>query len=228
MAQRWLTTDNRNHTPAPFGVHFSVGVPSSGTGNNGDYAFCYGNDGLGIYKKIDGIWLTVSGGGGGFLGFNSTNSQQFDLTTTGDTVTVTAFTFTESDGLQVEVDGIVQYEGAGYTRNAGLGTITFDDEITASVASPVHVFVGKYSTIGFAGFSSINSELFEVATSSNWVEVTNFTIGGNDQLRVEVDGIVRYEGVDWTRMTPGSIIYFNEDLNGTPEAPVRVFVGRYS
>lgn len=207
-----------------------MGVPSDATGSNGDFAFCYGNDSLGVFKKVDGVWQNTAVGGTYFVGFNNANSQLFEVTTSFTQVVVTNFAFTDGDGLQVEIDGIVQYEGDSFTRTSGTGTITFSETVYADVDHPVKVFVGKYSGTGFAGFTNSNSELFEVTTDTNYVDLTNFTLQYSDLLRVEIDGIVKYEGAshDWTRDVANNRVLLNETASASASSPVKIFVGKYN
>jgi hypothetical protein len=136
------------------------------------------------------------------------------------------------EGLQVEVDGIVQYEGAsdGFTRDAGLGKILFTESIFADATHPVKVFVGKYGSTGFQGFTVGNSEIFEVMSETGYVDLTNFVLQYSDAVRVEVDGVTVYEGVsnDWTRDVGLNRILFNETISASASSPVKIFVGKYN
>lgn len=230
MTQRWLTGEDRNILPAPFGVHFSVDVPANTVGSDGDYCFLYGNDTAGVLKKVDGTWQSLTGGASTFQGFNSHNSQKFTMTSDFSEVTISNFSFLETDGLQVEVDGLVQYEGLtdGYIRDSGLSKIAFMETIPASVDNPVTVFVGKYAGTGFTGFTNTNSELFSVATDFVDVTVTNFSVDNFAALCVEVEGVKQYEGDGFNRDTVNNKIVFTETLVASAENPVTVFVGKYN
>jgi hypothetical protein len=229
MGGNWLTGQGRGRTPAPFEVHFSVGVPASGVGNNGDFAFCYGNDGLGLFKKIEGTWRSTATGGY-FAGFNAGNSQVLTMTAPFTEVVVTSYDFTDDNRLEVQVDGITQYDGDGFTRNSSLSKIIFPETIEASVDNPVHVFVGKYEGTGFTGFHAGNSELFEVTSNTAYVDVTNFTLTDYSLLKVEVDGLGQYEGalLSWTRDVPNNRIILTETIVASPSSPVKIFVGKYN
>ena len=223
---------DRKAVRAPFQVFFGTSAPSdSEDGTNGDFAFCYGNDDLTIYKKILGSWSSVSTGGG-FVGFNSRNSQIMEMTSDFSEITITDFTFQDSDGLVVEIDGITQYEGAlaAWTRTSSLSKIIFSETVPASLTCPVKIFVGKYATTGFAGFNGTNSQTFTVTSNTDNVTLTNFTIKHGDSLRLEVDGCARYEGVsdDWVRDVANNRVIFNETIIATPTVPSVIFIGRYN
>jgi hypothetical protein len=229
MSGHWITGQGRDRNPAPFEVHFSTGVPSAGVGQNGDFAFCYGNDGLALFKKIEGTWRNTATGAY-FAGFNSGNSQVLTMTTPFTEVVVTSYDFTDDHRLEVQVDGITQYDGDGFTRNSSLSKIIFPETIEASTDNPVHVFVGKYEGTGFTGFHGGNSELFEVTSNTVDVDITNFVITDYSLLRVEVDGIGQSEGASlaWTRDVANNRVSFTETIVANPSSPVKIFVGKYN
>jgi hypothetical protein len=137
-----IAPDRRKRERAPFNTHWGTSSPDSGTGDNGDYFFHYGNVSTAIYKKVSGSWVAV---GGGFAGFDSSNSEIFEQTSNFSSVTVTNFTITVSSNLRVEKDGVTVYEGKGWTRNTGTNSIDFDSTISASSDSKVIIFVGTYN-----------------------------------------------------------------------------------
>lgn len=229
---RWLNKDGRDNTQAPFQTLYRTAVPSNSEGSNGDFCFVYANSSYGVYKKVDGAWVHLTRGADYFAGFDSSNSQLFLLTSSFSEVTVTAFTFTDSSGLRVEVDGIAQYEGASYAfqRNSSLGKIVFTETTAANGDSPVAVFVGKHEGPGFSGFTTENSQLFVLTANTDSVTVTNFTLLDSSKLQVEVDGMAQYEGATqgWERDIVNNQIDFVETIQASASAPVIVFVGKYS
>jgi hypothetical protein len=142
MSGRMVIAQNeRLRERAPFNTFWGTDAPSGGTGSNGDYFFRYHDGTEAIYKKVSGSWVEVRG----FTGFDSSNSQIFELTSNFSSVLITNFTITASSKLRIEKDGVSIYEGHGVTRNTGTNSIDFDGTISASAQSPVLVFVGAYS-----------------------------------------------------------------------------------
>lgn len=143
MGGQFVTApDLRRRERAPFDTHWGTGAPGAGVGSNGDYYFQYDDSGDAIYKKTGGSWVKV---GGGFSGFDSSNSELIEKTSDFSSAVVSNFTITVSTNLRVEKDGVVVYEGNGWTRNTGTNAIDFDSTIEASSGSKVLIFVGKYN-----------------------------------------------------------------------------------
>jgi len=139
-----VSPDKRQIQLSPFDLHWGTDAPSDLTGNDGDIYIRYGSSGDTFYKKISGSW-SQTGGSGGFLGFGSSNSELFELSSNSSSVTVTNFTLAADDSLVVKKDGIEIYENYGYTRNVGTNAIDFDETIIADSNSKVLVFVGRYN-----------------------------------------------------------------------------------
>lgn len=77
---------------------------------------------------------------GAFNGWDSSNSQVTAEPSDFTEVVVTAFAFTSSSVLNIEIDGVHQYEGVAFTRDVDNQKIVFSETVTA----PAYVFVGKY------------------------------------------------------------------------------------
>lgn len=136
--------DRRQIILSPFDVHWGTDVPSAGIGVNGDIYIRYGSTAETFYKKVSGAWQ-LAGGGGSFQGFDSSNSELFELTSNTSSTTIGNFTLAADSKIVVKKDGIEIYEGYGYTRNVGTNSIDFDETILADTSSKVLVFAGLYS-----------------------------------------------------------------------------------
>jgi hypothetical protein len=81
---------------------------------------------------------------------------------------------------------------------------------------------------GFSGFSSSNSQLFELSSNASSVTVTNFTIASDSKLVVKKDGIEIFENYGYNRNTGTNAIDFDETIVADGTSKVLVFVGLYS
>lgn len=88
----------------------------------------------------------------------------------------------------------------------------------------------RNATGGFTGWDGANSELFVLTEPADYVQTSIFPITAGDKLRVEVDGLVQYEGssLGFQRNTVDNRIQFTETLVAAASSPVTVFVGKYS
>ncbi len=137
-----VSPDKRQINLSPFDVHWGADAPSDLVGVNSDIFIRYGDSDDTFYKKRSGVWVPSDSG---FVGFDSSNSELFELTSNTDSTTVTNFTIAANSKLVVKKDGIEMYESHGYTRNTGTNSIDFDETILADTDSTVLVFVGLYS-----------------------------------------------------------------------------------
>lgn len=144
MASILVATDKRVRDKTPFGLHWGTGVPDVGLGADKDLYIRFENTVETFYKKIDGAWVNLMSGGG-FPGFDSSNSQLFELSSNTDSVVVTNFTIAAGSKLRIEKDGLSMYESYGVTRNTVTNAIDFDETVLADSTSKVLVFVGLYS-----------------------------------------------------------------------------------
>lgn len=135
--------DKRQIHLSPFDVHWGLDAPSVGVGVDGDIYIRYSAVAETFYKKIGGAWSST--GGGGFDGFDSSNSELFELASNTNSTVIANFTIAAGSKIVVKKDGIELYENHGYTRNTSTNAIDFDETILADTGSSVLVFVGLYS-----------------------------------------------------------------------------------
>ena len=134
----------KKHKTPPFEVFYGTDAPSAGTGANGDYYFRHHNGSEAIYKRVNGAWSQLTGSGGGFSGWTSSNSQDFTQTSNFTELTITNFSLTDSQSLFVVEDGMIRFKGASRDFTVSEGKIVFNSQRSASAQAPVHIFVGAY------------------------------------------------------------------------------------
>jgi hypothetical protein len=93
-----------------------------------------------LVRQLNGAFKARDFKQNAFNGWDSANSQVSLKSEDFTEVVVTNFTFTSSSSLNVEIDGVHQYEGVAFTRDVDTQKITFVETVT----TPAYVFVGKY------------------------------------------------------------------------------------